>query len=563
MIILLIILIFILYENTDILLNLGSWFHLGQIKIEWNLRYDSLTRIMLIPIITISLLVQIFSYIYLKGDPHITRYYSYLNLFTLKMLILVTGDNFFILFLGWEGVGLASYLLVNFWFTRLAANFASLKAFLINRIGDWGLSLGIILWIIIMNDSSFLLILDNINKNIIYLLSICLIIGAFAKSAQFGLHTWLTSAMEGPTPVSALLHAATMVTAGIYLIIRLSYFFEWCDIILIIIMWFGSLSALLGSIGGLIEYDIKKIIAYSTISQLGYMIVATSINLYNLSLWHLINHAYFKALLFLSAGSIIFSFLDNQDLRKYGTIHKFLPHLYNLFLIGNFSLIAFPFLSGFYSKDLIIELTLSQNKTIIFLILFLTACLSTLYTLRLFLFSFFSKPNYNYNFSLNFSSNLSLFFKIPLIILSIGSIILGYITQNILYSSKLDSFIHPIHNNILNNLIFSNIFSIISFILFFLLILPIFNLKYFPNWKGRINILNNLNIYYHYFILSYFLFSNLFLRYFDRGLIEILTPYGLINLLNYLSYKLDILNSSFFLHYFSFLFFSFLFFIFF
>ena len=253
---------------------------------------------MLIPIISISYMVQLFSSIYLKGDPHITRFYSYLNLFTYQMILLVTGDNFLILFIGWEGVGLASYLLVNFWFTRIAANMASLKAFLMNRVGDLGLSIGIILWLLTFNDLTYNILNENINNNLIYLISIFLLIGGIAKSAQLGLHTWLTSAMEGPTPVSALLHAATMVTAGIYLIMRLSYFIEWNNDIILFICWLGCISAILGALGGLLEYDLKKIIAYSTISQLGYMVVASGLNLYNISLWHLINHAFFKALLF-------------------------------------------------------------------------------------------------------------------------------------------------------------------------------------------------------------------------------------------------------------------------
>lgn len=357
------------------------------------------------------------------------------------MLILVTGDNFFTLFVGWEGVGLASYLLVNFWFTRLHANLASLKAFLMNRIGDWGLSIGIIIWLSTYYDSCFHLILENLNPNLLNLIGLFLILGAIAKSAQIGLHTWLTSAMEGPTPVSALLHAATMVTAGIYLIMRLSYFIEWSNTLFLFLSWFGALSAILGALGGLLEYDLKKIIAYSTISQLGYMVVASSLHYYNLSLWHLINHAYFKALLFLGAGAIIHSLYDNQDLRKYGSLLLYLPHIYNLFFIGNLSLIAFPFLTGFYSKDLIIELTLSQNKTLIFIFIYLTAILSTFYSIRLFILTFYSLPNFNFNISLD--SHIPLLFTFSLTLLSFGAIFFGYFTHILPYSSLIHLFTHP------------------------------------------------------------------------------------------------------------------------
>ena len=436
------------------------------------------------------------------------------------MLFLILADNFLILFIGWEGVGLASYFLVNFWFTRIAANHASLKAFLMNRIGDWGLSIGIIMLLIVNNDINNTILLDNIHPTLLLILLLFFFIGISAKSAQLGLHPWLTSAMEGPTPVSALLHAATMVTAGIYIIMRLSYILEWSSDIFIILGWFGSLSAILGALGGLLEYDIKKIIAYSTISQLGYMVIGSYLHLYNLSLWHLVNHAFFKALLFLSAGAIIHAFFDNQDLRKYGSIILFIPLLYNVLLIGNLSLIAFPFLTGFYSKDLIIELTLSQEKTLIFIIISITAIITSLYTIRFFIFTFYNKPNFNFNIFLD--SSIPFAFFLPLFILSLGSIYFGYITQNILYTQFIHLFIHPNFNHILDNLVFHNLFSLLPLFTFFLFLLPLINIQ----WKGTINILDSFNIYYHWFILKFFTFSNIFLRFFDRGFIELLTPYG-------------------------------------
>jgi NADH-ubiquinone oxidoreductase chain 5 len=378
---------------------------------------------MLFIILLISLFVQIFSYSYLANDPHIVRFYLYLNLFTYQMLLLVTGDNFFSLFLGWEGVGLVSYLLINFWFTRIEANLASLKAFFMNRIGDYGLIVAIILWYITYGDT-IIHVLGDINPNLIFFIGIFFFLGAIAKSAQIGLHSWLTSAMEGPTPVSALLHAATMVTAGIYLLMRLSIFIEWSDDLLLIISWFGGLSALTGAIGGLLDYDIKKIIAYSTISQLGYMVISSAFSLYNITLWHLINHALFKALLFLSAGAIIHSIYDIQDLRKYGAFKLYLPHLYNYVLIGNLSLIAFPFFTGFYSKDLILELIFSSNSNFLFFLIYITAILTASYSIKLIIMTFLSRPNFSYH-SAPITNSLTLSFIVPLSLLSIGAVIFG------------------------------------------------------------------------------------------------------------------------------------------
>jgi NADH-ubiquinone oxidoreductase chain 5 len=242
---------------------------------------------------------------YMEGDPHQNRYYLFLNFFVATMILMVSADNLFVLFVGWEGVGLASYFLINFWFTRIYANLAGIKAFLFNRVGDWGLTLGLIFYFFVYGGLA--LDMQNLPRNGLDLVGMAILLGAITKSAQIGLHSWLSRSMEGPTPVSALLHAATMVTAGVYLMLRMNLILEWSSSLLLIICWIGGLSALSGAIGGLAEQDIKKIIAYSTISQLGYMFIAIGISQYNLSLWHLINHACFKALLFLSAGALIHS----------------------------------------------------------------------------------------------------------------------------------------------------------------------------------------------------------------------------------------------------------------
>jgi len=306
-------------------------------------------------------------------DPHLSRFLSYLSLFTFFMFILVTSDNFIQLFLGWEGVGLCSYLLINFWFTRIEANKAALKALLMNRIGDFGLLIGILLLFYFVRtvDFSVVFILAPYfmlktfyilghGFDIITCVCFCLFIGSIGKSAQLGLHTWLPSAMEGPTPVSALIHAATMVTAGVFLIIRCSPLFEYAPKTLLLIIIVGVITAIFAATIGLVQNDLKKVIAFSTTSQLGYMIFVCGLSCYDISFFHLINHAFFKALLFLSAGSVIHAMSGEQDMRKLGGLIKLLPVTYIMMLVGSLALAGFPYLSGFYSKDLILEIAYSK-----------------------------------------------------------------------------------------------------------------------------------------------------------------------------------------------------------
>ena len=352
----------------------SSWISSGILNISWSFLFDSVTAVMLIVITSISSLVHIYSIKYMETDPHRPRFMAYLEIFTFFMLILVTADNLLQMFLGWEGVGLASYLLINFWYTRLAANQSAIKALIVNRIGDFGLSLGILttFWIFNALDYSTIFSLAPLFENSFFnflgikvhsisLIGIFLFIGAVGKSAQLGLHTWLPDAMEGPTPVSALIHAATMVTAGVFLLIRCSPLIEFSPTILFILIIFGSLTAFFAAITGVFQHDLKKVIAYSTCSQLGYMIFACGMSCYDVSLFHLTNHAFFKALLFLSAGSVIHAVANEQDMRRMGALRKFMPLTYSLMLIGSLALSGFPFLTGFYSKDFILELTQSLS----------------------------------------------------------------------------------------------------------------------------------------------------------------------------------------------------------
>jgi len=282
-----------------------------------------------------------------------------------------------------------------------------------NRVGDWGIIIGLILWYVSILTLSWYVFIPTL---LITLIAIPLIIGAIAKSAQIGLHSWLTQAMEGPTPVSALLHSATMVTAGVYLIMKLSVVLEWNSNLLIIVCWIGAISALSGALGGLFEYDIKKIIAYSTISQLGYMVLALGLSLYNLALWHVINHAFFKSLLFLTAGSLIHSVFDNQDIRKYGNLSLGGTRiLLFIFFIANLSLMAFPFLTGFYSKDLILESAYNAN-TFFFILVYIAAFITTAYSMKILLYVFMTKPNVSYEVYGKISNKFSIAEKIPLLI---------------------------------------------------------------------------------------------------------------------------------------------------
>ena len=357
----------------------------------------------------VSFFVQIYSISYMRYDPQLFRFLSFLNLFTFCMYLLISSGNLIQFFFGQEGVGLCSYLLINFQFTRINANKSAIKAMLVNKIGDIALLISIALIYLNFRTFDFLILSQLIYLykfviiyqftfiiNYLYLICIFFLIAVIGKSAQIGLHTQLPDAMEGPTPVSALIHAATMVTAGVFLIIRLNIFFEESFEILYLMALIGSITAFFGSFTAIFQYDIKKIIAYSTCSQLGYMVVACSFSSYNLALFHLINHGFFKALLFLSAGVIIYNFNHEQDLRKMGGLFYFLPITYISFLFGSYALIGLPYFSGFYSKDSILELIFNYPTQFAFFIQFLlilAAFCTVIYSYRLIFYIFFSEPN--------------------------------------------------------------------------------------------------------------------------------------------------------------------------
>ena len=393
------------YDNYKIF----EWISSGNFVANWSINLDPLSSVMLVVVTVVSALVHIYSIGYMSHDPYKPRFMSYLSLFTFSMLVLVVSDNFLQLFFGWEGVGLCSYLLIGFWYKKETANNAAIKAFIVNRIGDFGLAIGIFLIFFFFGSINFeevfqaapefvetRLLFFGIEFSLITLICLFLFIGAMGKSAQFLLHTWLPDAMEGPTPVSALIHAATMVTAGVFLVVKCSPLFEFSQVALNTVAIIGMLTAIFAASVALVQNDIKKIVAYSTCSQLGYMFFACGVGAYNVAIFHLFTHAFFKALLFLGSGSVIHAFKDEQDIRNMGGIRKKLPFTYIFMLIGTLALTGFPFLSGFYSKDAIIEFAYLSNSSLgnyAVIVGIFTALLTSVYSWRLFFKTFHGSYN--------------------------------------------------------------------------------------------------------------------------------------------------------------------------
>ena len=420
---------------------IATWINSGSLDVNWSMKIDSLSAVMLVVVTSVSALVHIYSIGYMSHDPHKPRFMAYLSLFTFAMLMLVTSDNFIQLFFGWEGVGLCSYFLIGFWFKKDTANSAAIKAFVVNRVGDFGFALGIFLIFYLFGTVNYAEVFEQIpsivDKNLVFLgikvnaidlICLLLFIGAMGKSAQILLHTWLPDAMEGPTPVSALIHAATMVTAGVFLVVRCSPIYEYSELALNVITIVGMSTAFFAATVALVQTDIKKIIAYSTCSQLGYMFFATGVGAYNVAMFHLFTHAFFKALLFLGSGSVIHAFKDEQDINKMGGVWKKLPYTYVLMIIGTLALTGFPFLSGFYSKDAIIEFAYLRGNTTGYYaagIGIFTALLTSIYSWRLMFKTFHGEYN-NKKVSLEDTHESPVVMLIPLILLSIGAVFAGF-----------------------------------------------------------------------------------------------------------------------------------------
>lgn len=544
-------------------IQLFDWINIYNIQIKWGFLFDGITASMLFIILFISFSIHCYSIEYMKEDAHIKRFFGYLSLFTFFTIISITADNFLQMLLGWEGVGLASYLSINFWFTRIKANKAALKAIFINKIGDIGIIISILFLLFYYKTVNYntlfsviyLFINDNLiiyNINLLNIIGFFLVIGAIGKSAQIGLHIWLADAMEGPTPVSALIHAATMVTAGVYLLIRCSPLLEYTSNILLFITIIGGFTAFFSSISGLSQYDIKKIIAYSTCSQLGYMVFTCGQSNYFVGIFHSINHAFSKALSFSAAGSIIHAMYNEQDIRKYGGLINILPISYISPFIGSLALTGSPFLTGYYSKDIILEISLGNfyiNSIYIQWLGIISAFFTSYYSSRLLYYTFFIKPNNSKIIYLTIHQN-GFWINSVSVISTIFSIFWGYLTQEISIGISNDftnngTFILPTHYSKILDSEFLNIFQK-NIPIIFSIISMLFCLYFYENienfWKNKIikykNFLNIINYNFNLkkwifdlIINKIVLFHNLKYSFFlwkfiDKGLYEKIGNYG-------------------------------------
>nr|QJF58155.1 NADH dehydrogenase subunit 5 [Corallina officinalis] len=578
------------FLNTPCYLILTSWITSGIFSISWGFLFDSLTCVMLLVVTIVSTLVHLYSIKYMENDPHSPRFMAFLQIFTFFMLMLVTADNLVQMFLGWEGVGISSYLLINFWHTRYWANQSALKALLVNRIGDFSLSIGIFLIFYVFRSVEYSVIFPMtplFMDSYIYFLgfklhslttiSFFLFLGAVGKSAQLGLHTWLPDAMEGPTPVSALIHAATMVTAGVFLLVRFSPLFEFTPFILFLMVVFGSLTAFFASMIGVFQNDLKKIIAYSTCSQLGYMVFCCGLSNYAVTMFHLSNHAFFKALLFLCAGSVIHAISDEQDIRKMGSLINFLPLTYSVMLIGTLALTGFPFLTGFYSKDFILELSQVFRYSNIELTYKSFACwlgnlsvfFTAFYSFRLVYLTFINNSN-SHRILLNKVHESSFLMYFPLITLAVGSLFIGFLTKDFFIGPGTSFWNNSIFTLPVNSIYFEAEFlptgikwlpfglSFLGIILATSINITNFNLYNSSKWNPILHFTTFLvskkwfiDILYNRTLVKLILnfgYRTSF-KTFDRGFIELLGPYGISKLVLDYSRKLVYLQTGQITHY--------------
>ena len=566
-------------------IKLTTWINSEVLNVDWGFMFDSLTVTMCVVVTFVSFLVHLYSIEYMSHDPHLSRFMSYLSLFTFFMMILITADNYIQMFVGWEGVGLCSFLLINFWFTRIQANKAAIKAMLLNRIGDFSLLLGIFLIFINFKavDYATVAVLTpffktkivnflNLDLNLLTIIGLFLFLGAVGKSAQVGLHTWLPDAMEGPTPVSALIHAATMVTAGVFLVARSSFIYENATNILEIIIVMGAMTSFFAATTGLLQNDLKRVIAYSTCSQLGYMVFACGLSNYSVGIFHLSNHAFFKALLFLSAGSVIHAVSDEQDMRKMGGLKHLVPFTYSMVVIGSLALIGFPFLAGFYSKDLILEVSYGKYSTLGYF----SYCLGTLgafftafYSTRLLYLTFLSKPT-GYRQVICFAYDSGINMVIALGCLAVPSMFIGYLTKDMFVGVGSDFFGTAIYTNLTNMNIWDAEFiplffkllpvqlsllgSFSAFVLYNFLPQILFRIKVTALGKKIYNFLNRKwlfdKIYNEYFGQFFFKFGfTISYKFVDRGIFEILGPTGLSLLSTKIGSGLHKMQTGYLYHY--------------
>lgn len=564
---------FIFYETvlsgSICYIKLTEWISINSFNVYWGFMFDTLTSSMLVVVTGVSALVHLYSIEYMKEDPHFKRFMSYLSLFTTFMLILVTSDNYIQLFVGWEGVGICSYLLVNFWFTRPEANQSAIKAVLVNKIGDFSYIMACAAIFTMVHSLDFSTLLScslyttSINiqffgfeTNIIDFIAFFLFVGCIGKSAQIGLHTWLPDAMEGPTPVSALIHAATMVTAGVFLLLRSAPLLELSPNVLNIITVIGGLTSFFAATTGLVQNDLKKVIAYSTCSQLGYMVFACGLSAYSISIFHLANHAFFKALLFLGAGSVIHSIQDEQDMRKMGGLLQIMPITYICIMIGSLSLMGIPFLTGFYSKDTILEFSYSTYTIYAHIGFWLgsfSALLTAYYSTRLLYLTFIKKTSLSKKV-VEGAHESGIKILVPLILLFLCSIFIGYLGKELFLGVGTDVWKHTFVSYSIKSTLWDLefiplfykqiplLFSITGsvFAVYFFYINPwLYNTISLENKKLFFFLSNkyNFDTLYNYYVVNPLMKQayKYTLSTLDKGYIEILGPYGLSRIVNTLS----------------------------
>ena len=556
--------------GSPVTIYLFSWVESEILSISWEFLFDQLTVSLSLAVLYCSTLIHLYTVDYLSSDPHNQRFFSYLSLFTFFMLFLVSAGNYFVMFIGWEGIGIVSYLLINFYFTRVQANKAAILALTMNRVGDFGLSIAFFAIFAVfgsLNYATVYSLAPFINETAITIIALLLFIGAMAKSAQIPLHSWLPGSMEAPTPVSALLHAATLVTAGIYLLLRSSPLLEYSSTALLVITLIGATTAFFGASCGLVANDLKRIIAMSTISQLGYMVLAIGLSQYNVAIFHTLNHAFFKALLFLAAGSVIHSLADQQDIRKMGGLIKFLPFTYTIMLVGSLSLLATPWLTGFYSKDLILELAYGSYNftgTYAYILGSVTAGMTAFYSFRLISLVFLTVPNNKKSIYLN-THEANLIIIIPLCILALFSIFFGYIFSDLFVGLGTDFFSNSLYISPNNISMIESEFSLPLLIKLLPALLSLFGAilaiyLYHINPEFIISLTNNnlgrqiytfLNNKYFFDVIynKFFIEKGLKLGYIiskilDRGVIELVGPYGISSALNKTALSISISDTK-------------------
>ena len=571
--------------GSPVLIPFAPWFQCELFDAHWGFLFDALTVVMCVVVTSVSSLVHLYSISYMGTDPHLPRFMSYLSIFTFFMLMLVTADNFIQMFFGWEGVGLASYLLINFWYTRVQANKAAIKAMLVNRVGDFGLALGIIGVFTLTKSVHFHTIFacahEHAQSSLVFLgmevhalsmICLLLFVGAVGKSAQLGLHTWLPDAMEGPTPVSALIHAATMVTAGVFLVARCSPIFEYAPEALSVVTLVGAMTAFFAATTGVVQNDLKRVIAYSTCSQLGYMVFACGLSQYAVGVFHLMNHAFFKALLFLSAGSVIHALGDEQDMRKMGGVAKVLPFTYSMMVIGSLALVGFPFLTGFYSKDVILEVAYAKYSVpghFAYWLGLTSALCTSYYSFRL-LFLTFLGPVNALKSQYKTIHEAPLPMAVPLVLLGFGSIFVGYLAKDMMiglgtpfWSNALVTL--PVHSLVLESEYIPQSVKALPFVCTALGLVVALNLNLVSSAFTYMVKTSTLGSLFYTFLNKRWVFDKVYndlvagpalhlgyavtFKTLDKGMLEVVGPSGLIQVVLHTLGKIRSLHSGLIFHY--------------